>query len=84
MEIYVIRRNTYVFIEEFNIAIIYNLVFTSPTFPWSIFRDELSFHEYGKYNMFLETEWKVFVEDKDIACFDDPVSSNFESDDDCK
>jgi hypothetical protein len=57
-------------------------VFTSPTSPWSIFGDELSYHGYGKYNKFLESEWKVFVELNSIACSDDPVSSDSESDDD--
>jgi len=76
MEIYVIKGGKLVFIEQFNI-VIHNLVFTSPTSPWSIFGDELSYHGYGKYNKFMESEWKVFVEHNNIACSDDPVSCDF-------
>ncbi len=68
MEIYVIRGNEPVYLDQFNIVLC-SPVYSSPSSSWHTFSDGLSFHgNEGTYNKFLEAEWKVFVKENGVDC----------------
>jgi len=80
MELYVIRGNVPIFLDEFNI-ILFSPVYSSPSSPWHTFRDELSFHgNDGTYNKFLEAEWQVFVQENNVVCSEEIIISDSDSD----
>jgi hypothetical protein len=80
MGVYAIRGSEPVFLDKFNI-VLSSPVYSSPTSPWHTFSDDLSFHgNEGSYNKFLEAEWKVYVRENRVACSEEIVVSDSDSD----
>jgi hypothetical protein len=80
MVVFAIRGSEPVYLDKFNI-VLSSPVYSSPSSPWHTFVDDLSFHgDEGSYNRFLEAEWKVYVRENRVACSEEIVVSDSDSD----